>query len=60
MQRKDERKLIYIALLVTCSVISLVMGLATGLWTMFQVAIVVELLFWLGAPVQSQRDRRAG
>jgi len=60
MQRKDERKLIYLALLVTCSVVSLVMGLATGLWTMFQMVIVVELLFWLGAPVQSQRDGRTG
>ncbi|MEP0202023.1 MAG: hypothetical protein ABJ084_09070 [Halioglobus sp.] len=60
MQHKDERKLIYASLLVTCSVISLVMGLATGLWTMFQMVVVVELLFWIGAPVQSRHDGRTG
>ena len=60
MQRKDERALIHAAWLATCCVISLFLGLATGLWTLVLVVVVVELLFWIGALVQSQRDRRAG
>ena len=58
MQRKDERTLIYIALLLIGSVVGLVMGSSAALWTVLQVAIVVELLFWLGTPAQSQRERR--
>jgi p-aminobenzoyl-glutamate transporter AbgT len=58
MQRKDDRALIYAALLLIGSVVGLIIGPAVALWTVLQVAIVVGLLFWLGTPAQTQRERR--
>lgn len=58
MHRTDERLLVYAALLIVCSTISTFLGLAAGAWTLFQVAVIIELVYWLGNhPVNADRPR---
>ncbi len=49
MDRTDERFLVYTALLVVCSTIGTFLGLAAAAWTFFQVAVVIEVMYWLGS-----------
>lgn len=44
----QERKLVYTGLLIACSVIALGAGLVPGLWSFVQVAIMIELVYWIG------------
>lgn len=46
----EERVLIYIALAVICSVVSVFAGLMAGGLTFIQIAAVIEALFWFGVP----------
>ncbi len=48
MNRVDERFLVYTALVVLCSTLSVFLGPALGAWTFAQVALVIEILYWLG------------
>ncbi|MFT4614896.1 MAG: hypothetical protein ACI9NT_002047 [Bacteroidia bacterium] len=43
----QERKLVYTALLIACGVIALGAGLVPGLWSFVQVAIMIELAYWI-------------
>jgi len=48
MDTLNERFFIYSALLILCSTISVLVGLAAGLWSFVQIAAVVELMYWIG------------
>ncbi|MBT4521962.1 MAG: hypothetical protein HOC23_18340 [Halieaceae bacterium] len=50
MSTLDERFLIYAALAILCSTVSVFLGLAAGVWSFLQICAVIELLFWIGAP----------
>lgn len=43
----QERKLVYIALFIACAVIALGAGVVPGLWSFVQVAIMIELAYWI-------------
>lgn len=47
MQSREERKLVYSALLIACAVIALGAGPLVGLWGFLQVAVMMELVGWL-------------
>ncbi|MDX1732939.1 MAG: hypothetical protein R3228_01185 [Halioglobus sp.] len=49
MNGLEERKLVYTALLIACGAIALGAGPVAGLWSFFQVAVMIELACWLGA-----------
>jgi len=49
MNRWDDRWLVYPVLLLLCAALSLCTGPAAGLWSLLQVAVVIELTRWLGA-----------
>lgn len=55
MSRHKERVLIYTVLLLLSIACVLFAGLAAGIWTFFQVAAVIELMFWLGALGKQRR-----
>ena len=58
MNMMDGRILVYTALLIVCSAIATFLGLAAGAWTLFQVAVIIELVHWLGNhPVNADRRR---
>jgi hypothetical protein len=44
----EERKLVYMALLIACGVIALSAGPTAGIWSFVQVGLMIELSFWLG------------
>ena len=48
MSKLEERALIYMALLMLCSVASVFIGLVAGAWTFVQMASVIELMYLLG------------
>ena len=48
MSKLEERALIYIAMMIFCSVAGVFMGLAAGVWTFIQMAAVIEILYSLG------------
>jgi len=56
MADRKERKLIYTVLLLMSVACGAIFGVAAGLWTLVQVAVVIELMFWLGASGK-QRSR---
>ena len=45
--RLQERKLVYTALFIACAVIALGAGLVPGLWSFVQVAVMIELAYWI-------------
>ena len=53
MDTLDERFLIYSALLVLCAFAGVFLGLVAASWTFFQVAAVIELVYWIGGPEDS-------
>jgi hypothetical protein len=55
----EERFLVYAALLVPCSTLSAFAGPGAGIWTLLQVAMVVEMVYWIGFErvEDAERDR---
>jgi hypothetical protein len=53
----DERLVIYSALALLCSVASVFLGMAAGLWSFFQIAAVIELLCWIGLPANPKTEQ---
>ena len=49
MNRRDDRWLVYPVLLLLCAALAAFTGPAAGLWSLLQVAVVIELTRWLGA-----------
>ena len=43
----QERKLVYTALFIACGVIALGAGPVAGLWSFVQVAVMIELAYWI-------------
>ncbi|MEM9255426.1 MAG: hypothetical protein AAGA91_08260 [Pseudomonadota bacterium] len=58
MQDSQERPLVYTALLIACAVIGLGAGPAVGAWSFLQVAIMIELAYWLGTRRGVGHDKR--
>ena len=50
MTLNNERALIYAALLLICILISALLGLEAGTWTLVQMTAAIELMYWLGSP----------
>jgi hypothetical protein len=53
----DERLVIYSALALLCSISSVFLGMAAGLWSFLQIAAVIELLYWIGLPVNPKSEQ---
>lgn len=53
----DERLVIYTALVLLCSIASVFLGMAAGLWSFLQIAAVIELLYWLGLSAHRQSEQ---
>lgn len=50
MNSFDERFLVYMALVVVSATAGALIDWQAGLWTLVQMACVVELVYWLGRP----------
>ena len=50
MNKLEERFLIYTALLLLCAFSSVFLGVIMGLWAFVQMAAVIELMYYVGAP----------
>jgi hypothetical protein len=48
MSKREERAIIYIALIILCSITSAFLGLTVAVWTFIQIASVVELIYMFG------------
>ena len=53
----DERFVIYTALVLLCSIASVFLGMAAGLWSFLQIAAVIELLYWIGVPASRKSEQ---
>jgi hypothetical protein len=53
----DERFVIYTALVLLCSIVSIFLGMAAGLWSFLQIAVVIELLYWIGLPASRESEQ---
>ena len=53
----DERFVIYTALVLLCSIASVFLGMAAGLWSFLQIAAVIELLYWVGLAARPQSEQ---
>ena len=49
MSKLDDRYFILAAVLLLCIAASVFLGLPAGVWSFVQMAVVIELLFWIGA-----------
>jgi hypothetical protein len=47
MDNLDERFLVYTALLILCSFLSVLVSLPAGIWTFLQIATVIEIIYWI-------------
>ena len=54
MSKLEERVLIYIALILLCSLASVFMGLTAGSWSFVQMASVIELMYLIGGPDRNE------
>ena len=59
MTSNNERYLIYTALLLICMLISALLGIEAGVWTLIQMTAAIELMYWLGAPYGDNPSRRS-
>jgi hypothetical protein len=50
MSKLEERALIYIALILLCSLASVFLGFVAGAWSFVQMASVIELMYLIGGP----------
>lgn len=57
MDATDERLLIYTALILLCSAISVFLGVAAGLWSFVQVAAAIEILYWAGHSAHTSEEQ---
>lgn len=48
MPTLNERFLIYSALLILCGTIIVLVDRSAGLWSFVQIAVVIELMCWIG------------
>lgn len=48
MKMCEQREFIYGALVVTCALIATPVGLEAAVWTFIQIAVVIELTYWMG------------
>ncbi|MFT4519111.1 MAG: hypothetical protein ACI9JM_001502 [Halioglobus sp.] len=49
MKGWEERRLVYVALMIACSVLGAAAGPIAGFWSFFQVAALIELTCWIGS-----------
>jgi hypothetical protein len=49
MNTMGERIFVYSALLAVCVLLSALLGLPAGIWSLLQIVAVVEFIYWLGA-----------
>ena len=59
MVKTEERLLIYLALLITCASIGPFLGLGATLWTLVQIAVVIEAVRWIGSNGRYSRTHRS-
>lgn len=45
----EERRLVYLALLIACTVLGFAAGPIAGFWSFLQVTAIIELTCWIGA-----------
>lgn len=57
MNRIEQRYLIYAALLLVAATTAVFLGWPAGLWTLLQMACVIELIYWLGRRANRHRTR---
>lgn len=50
MTTRDERWLVYTALVVVSSLVAMLLGIEAGAWTLVQMTAATELMYWLGSP----------
>ena len=43
-----ERFVVYSALTILCCTIGILLGLVAGIWSFVQIALVIELMCWIG------------
>lgn len=60
MSKLEERALIYMAMIMLCSVAGAFLGLTVGVWTFVQMAAVIEILYSLGDHGSNSGRREAG
>jgi hypothetical protein len=53
----NERFVIYTALVLLCSIASVFLSMAAGLWSFLQIAAVIELLYWIGLPASRKSEQ---
>jgi len=56
MNTMGERIFVYSALVVLCVVLSALLGLPAGIWSLLQIVAVVEFIYWLGATGQGNAN----
>jgi len=49
----DERFMIYSALAILCSTVSVFLGPTAGIWSFIQIGAVIEFLYWVGLPART-------
>ena len=47
MNSPNERILIYVALLVVCGAASVLVGPTAGIYSFLQIALVIEIFYWI-------------
>ncbi len=57
MDTLDERFLIYSALAILCSTVSVFLGPLAGVWSFIQIAAVIEFLYWLGLNTKTRQEQ---
>ena len=56
MTMKDERRLVYTALMLVCGTVAVLLGIEAGIWTFVQMTVATELMYWLGSPFGGSRS----
>ncbi|MEP1470254.1 MAG: hypothetical protein ABJK20_17320 [Halieaceae bacterium] len=58
MTTRDERWLVYAALVLVSSLMALLLGIESGIWTLLQMTAATELMYWLGSPFGDDHTQR--
>ncbi|TXS92843.1 hypothetical protein FV139_12815 [Parahaliea maris] len=56
MNSIQERRLVYIALLLAGALTGAMAGWQAAFWTLVQMSMVVEAIYWLGRPLRRRAD----
>lgn len=58
MTSRDERWLVYTALVLLSGLVALLVGIEAGIWTLLQMTAATELMYWLGSPFGDDHTQR--